>query len=253
MGERTVLYAIAESCPFDALLVREMKRSVDSLLKQNLRRFRVPQQNLAKYSALDIVKQALELLFEFSPSEKNYREAMRTIRVYSEGDNEMLTTIENSFRLFANAVYSVYTSQRRIESLAPQTLFFQGIPFEPSELQKSFRYVGVRPPEISPPGVRRTVFLDEGFEPYKALLEGKVSEGQAEEGREEYWARVISQNLTASGKSLIRAGANHVPAGCLLRRFRGRRTGRLPILLRKSGIEIQEIDRVADVNKVFGK
>jgi hypothetical protein len=165
----------------------------------------------------------------------------------------MLTTIENSFRLFANAVYSVYVSQRRIESLAPQTLFFQGIPFEPSELQKSFRYVGVKPPEISPLGVQRTVFLDEGFKPYKALLEGKATEGQAEEGREEYWAAVISQNLGTSGKSLIRAGANHVSAGGLLGTFRGRRTGRLPILLRKSGIEIQVIDRVADVNKVFGK
>jgi hypothetical protein len=253
MGERTVLYAIAESCPFDAVLVREMKRSVDSLLKLNLKRFRVPQQSLAKYSALDIVKQALELLFEFSPSEKNYREAVRTIRVYSEGDYEMLTTIESSFRLFANAVYSVYTSQRRIEFLGPQTLFFQGISFEPSELQRSFRYVGVRPPEISPPSVQRTVFLDEGFEPYKALLEGKVTEGQAEEGREEYWARVISQNLGTSGKNLIRAGWDHLSAGGLLGTFRGRRRGRLPMLLRKSGIEIQVIDRVADVNKVFGK
>ena len=252
MGEGTVLYAIAESCPFDALLVQQMKRSIDSLLKLNLRRFRVPQQNLAKYSALDIVKQALELLFEFSPSGKNYREAMRTIGVYSEGDKEMLTIIENSFRLFANAVYSAYISQRRIESLAPQTLFLQGIPFETDELQKSFRYVGVRPPELSPPGVQRTVFLDEGFEPYMALLEGKVSEEQAEEGREDYWARVISQDLGTSDKSLIRAGANHVSTGGLLGTFRRRRTGRLPILLRKSGIEIQVIDRVADVNKVFG-
>jgi len=80
MGEARILYAIAESCPFDSVLVRDMKKSVNSLLQLNLKRFRVPQTNLAKYSALDIVKQALELLYEFSPSEKNYREAMRTLQ-----------------------------------------------------------------------------------------------------------------------------------------------------------------------------
>jgi hypothetical protein len=254
MDGRTVLYAIAESCPFDALLVRRMKRSVDSLLRLNLRRFRVPQQNLAKYSALDIVKQALELLFEFSPSEKNYREAMRTMGVYSEGDKEMLTTIQSSFRLLANAVYNAYTGQRHAESLAPQTLFLQGIRFEPSELEKSFRFVGVRPPEISPPSVQKTVFLDEGFEPYKALVEGRISEKQAEEGREEHWAEVILQNLDADGKMLIRAGSNHVdPPRGLLGMFGGSRVGKLPGLLKKSEVEVEIVERVADVNEVFGK
>jgi hypothetical protein len=254
MSGRTVLYAIAESCPFDALLVRQMKMSIDSLLRLNLRRFRVPQQNLAKYSALDIVKQALELLFEFSPSEKNYREAMRTIAVYSEGDREMLTTIQSSFRLLANAVYNAYTGQRRIESLAPHTLFLQGIRFEPSELEKSFRYVGVRPPEISPPTVQRTVFLDEDFEPYRALLEGKITERQVEEGREEHWAEVILENLNLDGKKLIRAGSSHVnPQRGLRGMLRGSRVGKLPKLLKKKQVEVQVVERVADVNRVFGR
>jgi hypothetical protein len=231
-----------------------MRRSVDSLVRLNLRRFRVPQQNLAKYSALDVVKQALELLFEFSPSEKNYREAMRTIRVYSEGDNEMLTTLQSSFRLIANAVYNAYAGQRQAESLAPQTLFLQGIRFEPEDLQRSFRFVGVRPPEVAPPGVQKTVFLDEGFVPYKALLEGKMTVEQAQEGREEHWAELILRNLDRNGKNLIRAGSNHVdPSGGLVWKLRGRRVGKLPTLLKKNEIELQIVDRVADVNQVFGK
>jgi hypothetical protein len=254
MGESSVLYAIAESCPFDSELVQNMKRSVDSLLQLNLRRFRVPQQNLAKYSALDIVKQALELLFEFSPSEKNYREAMRTIKVYSEEDEEMLTTLQNSFRLIANAVYNAYAGQRHVEFLAPQTLFLQGVPFDPGELQKSFRFVGVRPPEVTPPGVQNTIFLDESYEPYTAFLQGKIVEKKLDEGRERHWAEIILKNLDAHKKSLIRAGLNYIdPSTGLLARLGRPRHRQLPKLLRESGVELQVIDRIADVNRVFGK
>jgi hypothetical protein len=252
MDGQGVLYAIAESCPFDILLVLEMKRSVDSLLQLNLKRFRVPQQNLAKYSALDIVKQALELLFEFSPSEKNYREAMRTIAVYSEGDAEMRTTIQASFRSIANAVYNAYTGQRHAESLAPKTLFLQGIPFEPDELQKSFRFVGVKPPEISPPSVERTIFLDESFEPYKAMLEGNGTDEEAEAGRQEHWAEVILEHMGADGKNLIRARPTYVdPSARLLPRLRG--ATRLQSLLKRSHVSIRLVDRVADVNQAYGK
>jgi len=253
MSESRVLYAIAESCPFDSLLVREMRRSVDVLLQLNLRRFRVPQQNLAKYSALDIVKQALELLFEFSPSEKNYREAMRTIRVYAEDDEVMLTALESSFRLIANAVYNAYAGQRSAESIEPHTLFLQGIGFDAGELQKSFRFVGVRPPEVSPPSVRRTIFLDEGFEPYKAVLEGRMTEKEAADGREEHWAEIILQSL-GGGKNLLRAGSNHIdPSIGVFRIFAGSRDGRLPKLLRKGGVELRIVTKVRDVNAVFGK
>ena len=249
-----VLYAIAESCPFDSLLVRDMRKAVDALLQLNLRRFRVPKQNLAKYSALDIVKQALELLFEFSPSEKNYREAMRTIRVYAENDEEMLTTLQSSFRLIANAVYNAYTGQRHAESLAPHTLFLQGVLFDSSDLQKSFRFVGVRPPEVSPPSVQKTVFLDEDFEPYKALLDGKIGLQEAEDGREEHWAERILQNLDPNGKNLIRAGFSHiVPSTGLLPKLTRSRSGKLPKLLGKESVELEIIEKVADVNQVFGK
>ena len=254
MGKQKILYAIAESCPFDAILVRDMKRSVDSLLQLNLRRFRVPQQNLAKYSALDIVKQALELLFEFTPSEKNYREAMRTIQVYSEGDMEMQSIIQTSFRMIANAVYNAYAGQRGAESLAPRTIFLQGIPFQPDELQRSFRFVGVKPPDVSPPSVRSTVFLDEGFEPYKSLLLDKTTERQIQNGRDVHWAELILRNLDPNGKNLIRAGSNridprHGPLGML----RGGGGGKLTQLLRNGGVEVQVVERIADVNKVFGK
>jgi len=183
MGESRILYGIAESCPFDALLVRNMKRAVDSLLQLNLKRFRVPQKDITRYSALDVMKQALELLYEFSPSEKNYREAMRTILVYSEGDEEMLRILLENFALIANAVYNAYSGQRHAESLAPETLFLQGIPFDSTELQQAFRFVGVRPPEISPPSVKNIIYLDENFEPYKLLFNGKITAQRAEAGR----------------------------------------------------------------------
>ena len=259
MGEARVLFAIAESCPLDALLVKEMKRAVNSLLQLNLKRFRVPQKNMTKYSAMDVLKQALELLYEFSPSERAYREAMRTIQVYSEGDEEMLRTLRSSFALIANAVYNAFTGQRYVESLAPSTLFIQGVPFEPAELQQIFRFVGIRPPEISPPSTRTTVFLDEGFEPYRRLLEGKLKPRDTQTGREEYWAKRIEAILSESnGTALIRAGADHVDQPNrtykqLANRIHRIETGNLPRVLLNNGIQIRVIHRIADVNRVFGK
>lgn len=259
MGESRILYAIAESCPLDAVTVRDMRNAVNSLLQLNLRRFRVPQKNLAKYSALDIVKQALELLFEFSPSDKNYREGIRTLQVYSEGDMEMLAVLQSSFRFIANAVYNAYSGQRQAESVAPHTLFLQGVPFEPSELEQSFRFVGVRPPEISPPSVKKTIFLDEGFDLYKLRLEGKITEKETEKGREEHWAKLIHTNIDAgNGTALIRASTEHVdPSRTGMNNVLGRlhlsKFGKLQAILRESGIEIQVIHRVTDVNRAFGK
>lgn len=256
MGQEKTLYAIAESCPFDAILVRDMKRSVNSLLQLNLKRFRVPQKNMTKYSALDVMKQALELLFEFSPSERSYREAMRTITVYSEGDEEMVRTLKESFFLVANAVYNAYNGQRHAESLAPEILFLQGIPFDPAELQQSFRFVGVRPPDVSPPSVRKTLFLDEGFEPYRLMLEGKLRLSEMH-GREEHWAELIESALSGE-LALIRVGVDHIgQTGSigkgLTNLLRQGETGKLPQLLREKGIQINVISRTADVNKVFGR
>jgi hypothetical protein len=258
VGETRNLYAIAESCPFDALLARKMKRAVNALLQLNLKRFRVPQKQLAKYSALDVMKQALELLFEFSPSEKNYREAMRTIQVYSEGDGEMLHTIQDSFRLIANAVYNAYLGQRHAESVSPELLFLQGVQFDLNELQQSFRSVGVKPPVIGPPSVKRTIFLDEGFDPYKPVLEGKVTAEGAQKGREEHWARTISAALDNDATSLIRVGAEHLgfQRSALMKalsRIRQPTTGSLPRILHREGIEIRLVYSIPNVNDVYGK
>ena len=254
MGESTVLNAIGESCPFDALLVRDMRATVNALLQLNLKRFRVPQVNLAKYSALDVMKQALELLYEFSPSEKNYREAMRTIQVYSEGDEEMLRLLQKSFRFIANAVYNAYSGQRHSESIAPETLFLQGVPFEPSELQQSFRFVGVKPPDISPPSVKRTIFLDEQFEPYKLILANKITPSDVQRGREEHWTKVIRATLTENkGKALIRTGTEHLDGPSVLKRIRHSDTGNLMRMLQHNGIEVNVVGRIANVNDVFGK
>jgi hypothetical protein len=259
MGHSRVVYAIAESRPLDALLVRDMKRAVGSLLQLNLQRFRVPEKATTHYSALDVMKQALELLYEFAPSQRSYREAMRTIQVYSEGDDEMLRTLRASFKLIANAVYNAYSGQRHVESIAPEILFLQGIPFEQTELQQSFRFVGVRPPDVSPRSVKKTVFLDDGFEPYKLLLQSKITYEAAERGREEYWARRISSVLSGeSGTALIRVSKYHVdPKNSAFHKIADKihpqRTGKLQNLLRQRGIELRIVDRIGDVNQAFGR
>ena len=259
MGESRILYAIAERCPFDALLVKEMKSAVNSLLQLNLSRFRLPQKVATRYSALDVMKQALELLYEFSPSERNYREAMRTIQVYSEGDEEMRRTLQVCFRLIANAVYSAYSAQRHIESISPEILFLQGVPLDPSELQQAFRFVGVKPPDLSPPSVRKIVFLDEGFGPYRLLLDGELDRDKIERGREEHWAKLIESTLSSTtGTALLRAGSDLVDPpistfATLLRRIYTGEKGKLRTILRKSRIEIQVVHRTADLNQVFGK
>jgi len=259
MGESRILYAIAESCPFDALLVQEMRKAVNSLLQLNLKRFRVPEKVGTKYSALDIMKQCLELLFEFSPSNRNYREAMRTIQVYSEGDEEMLLTLRSSFILIANAVYNAYSGQRHAESIAPQILFLQGIPIEPTELQQAFRFVGVKPPDMCPPSVKTTIFLDEGFEPYKLMLAGRLRRSDAQSGREEHWAKTIESTLSKpNAPALIRAGTEHIRetrdiSERFIKSVRRIETGKLPKILRKSGIRLEVIHQVSDVNLAFGK
>jgi hypothetical protein len=236
-----------------------MKAAVNSLLQLNLKRFRVPQKTVTRYSALDVMKQALELLYEFSPSERNYREAMRTITVYSEGDEEMLRALRKSFSLIANAVYNAFSGQRHAESLSPEILFLEGLPFDPLELQQSFRFVGVRPPEITPPSVKKTVFLDVGFQPYKLMLEGKLPREKAQAGREEHWARVIQATLhNENGTALIRAAAQHLeqPKSVLRRSLnvvRPTETGKLPSLLEREKMKLDIIHRIPDVNKVFGK
>ena len=211
IGEPELLYATSESCPFDILLIKEMKRCVNSLLHLNMSRFRVPQKPVAQYSALDVVKQDLELLYEFSPSDRNYREALRTIQVYSEGDLQMLSKMRASFSLIANAVYSAFSGQRHAEELAPDILFLQGIPFARTDLEQSFRFVGVRPPDLAPRSVKLTVFLDEDFEPYRRLLNGELTQEEAKADREENWAKVIEATLTDNkGKALIHVGSEYV-------------------------------------------
>ena len=251
-----VLFAVAESYPFDALLVRDMKRTVNSLLQLNLKRFRVPDKTMTKYSALDVMKQALELLYEFSPSEKNYREAMRTIQVYSEGDEEMLRILRVSFAFIANAVYNAYASQRQAESIAPELLFCEGVPFDNMELQQAFRYVGVRPPE-NPSSVKRTIFLDEGFEPYQLLLEEKIKLDEVNVGREEHWVKIIENAFSDPPvTSLMRASATHLGNHkSILQRLRSKSdvAGKLSMLLRSKGIEVTVVEHVADINETFGK
>jgi hypothetical protein len=252
--EPRTLYAIAESCPLDSYLVMEMKRSVSSLLQLNVKRFRVPQAEKTRYSALDVMKQALELLFEFSPSEKNYREAMRTIQVYSERDEEMIRILRVSFSLIANAVYNAFSGQKQTTALSPSILFLQGIPIERSDLEQAFRFVGVRPPELAPGSVGKTVFLDVAFDPYTRFLSGEMTLEQAENGRELHWAGIIEKTLAeVSGKALVRVGIEHVDQLGILSRLRRSNTGRLASILKENGIRLEIVHRIEDINRAFGK
>jgi hypothetical protein len=171
----------------------------------------------------------------------------------------MLRTLLDSFRLIANAVYNAYSGQRHAESLFPEILFLQGIPLEPNELQQSFRFVGVRPPEISPPSVKNTVFLDEGFVPYGLMLQGRIETKDAQNGREEYWAGIIEANLNRDGGTpLIRAGTEHLnsPASMVRRIVNAVSrpdSGRLQSILRRKGITVKVVQTVSDVNRVYGK
>jgi hypothetical protein len=227
-----------------------MKKVVNTLLQLNLKRLRVPQKAMTKYSALDVMKQALELLFEFTPSQKNYREAMRTIQVYSEGDVEMLRVLKSSFKFIANAVYNTYTSQRHAEKLSPQILFLQGLPFDQSELQQAFRFVGVKPPNAGILTVKKTYFLDQGYEPYKRFLDQGIGD-QPQKGREEHWVKMIEIALSEfSGKALLRVGPEHVESHVI--RF-PKDTGHLVTMLKKRDIEVEVLGKIVDLNQVFGK
>ena len=206
---------------------------------------------MTKYSALDVMKQALELLFEFAPSEKNYREAMRTIQVYSEGDVEMAQILKSNFKFIANAVYNTYAGQRYVEKLAPEVLFLQGLPFDQAELQQAFRYVGVKPPDISTPTVKKTYFLDQGYEPYRLFLDHGSGE-EPQKGREEHWASIIDDALSeSSGRALIRAGADHFESHSI--RFIHKNTGQLPSRLKKRSIDLEIAERVTDVNEAYAR
>jgi hypothetical protein len=167
--------------------------------------------------------------------------------------------LQTNFFLIANAVYNAYSGQRHAESLAPEILFLQGIPFDPLELQQSFRFVGVRPPDVSPPSVRTTVFLDEGFEPYRLMLEGTKAADEADVGREKHWAHVIESTLSNNnGISLIRADAKHVDQtasglGRIFADLLTSKSGKLTQVLRRRRITLKVIHRLSNVNDVYGK
>ena len=251
MNQPRVLYAIAESCPFDSLLVLDMKKVVNTLLQLNLKRFRVPQKTMTKYSALDIMKQALELLFEFSPSEKNYREAMRTIQVYSEGDAEMVQILKSGFKFIANAVYNTYAAQRYTERFSPEILFLQGLPFDQPELEQAFRFVGVKPPNADIRTIKKTYFLDQEYEPYRRFLDQGIGD-QPQKGREEYWVSMIESALSEfPGRALLRVGSEHLESHVIM--FIHKDTGQLVSMLKKRHIEVEVVEKIADLNQVFSK
>jgi len=236
-----------------------MRSAVDSLIKLRLRRYRVPERGLARYSALDVVKQALELLFEFSPSEKNYREALRTIRVYSERDIEMQDVLLSSFATIANAVYTAYSGLRYAESLAPEIAFLQGAPINLQELEQSFHFVGVKPPQVFPPSARKKVFLDEHFEPYRGILKGSPITRHLETTRMRHWSDIIQTTLSSDqGIAMITGDERYLSdppdlVGRLIGKLTSESSVKLAAFLRERGIRMEVVHRVPDINRALTK
>jgi hypothetical protein len=96
-------------------------------------------------------------------------------------------------------------------------------------------------------------YLDEGFEPYKQLLEGEIGPKHAQVGREQYWVNTIHDVVRdQTGNAVIRVGSAHLN-GTLIARILQRQTGQLIELLRRRDIEVKIVEKIADVNEAFGK
>jgi hypothetical protein len=95
--------------------------------------------------------------------------------------------------------------------------------------------------------------LDEGFEPYKQLLEGKISRKHAEIGRELYWVNIIHDVIRdQTGNSVMRVSSEHLDES-LITRILLKHTGQLIELLRRRDIEVKIVEKIVNVNKAFGK
>jgi hypothetical protein len=81
-----------------------------------------------------------------------------------------------------------------------------------------------------------------------------VTEKEVESGRWVHWLDVISGNLSDDGKNLLRANSQLIDPSSRLpaKIFRSRGT-KLQSLLSKNGLQVQVVERIADVNQVYGK
>lgn len=209
---RREIPTIADAVAIDALLVNRMKQTLVALLQLNVRGFRTTYKG-SYYTPFEVLKQALELLFEFGVSTKSYREALRTIHVYSQGDREAEQELGKAFSTFANASYTVYAGMKYVEEISPEVIFLEGVRPDESDFQRVFRSVGVKPPILFPASSRKAVFLDEGFEPYKLALSGVNSLDKRRGERMRYWAERITATVAESADDslvLLRIGVRHV-------------------------------------------
>jgi hypothetical protein len=90
------------------------------------------------------------------------------------------------------------------------------------------------------------------------LLEGKITQSEVQRGRERHWSKIIQTTLSSTpGKALIRTGIEHLGAPHsvigVLKRLQHSETGILASLVQKSGIKVEVVANIANVNEVFGK
>lgn len=247
---------IADAVSLDALLVNKMKRALASMLRLNVRGFRTPYKG-SYYSSIEVLKQSLELLFEFGVSTKSYREAVRTIQVYSQRDPEAEQELLRSFSIFANAAYTAYAGLKHVEELSPQIALLEGTRPDDSEFQRAFRSVGVKPPTLIPTSTKEAIFLDEGFEPYELAMSDESPLNREESARMRHWTErilAIMEELSPEAPVLLRVAARHVDdSKSFLENLGLRRAATLPQLLRHSGYELNVLFKGVLLENVFGR
>jgi hypothetical protein len=245
---------IADAVSVDTILVNKMKTALASMLRLNVRGFRTSYKG-SYYSSIEVLKQSLELLFEFGVSTKSYREATRTIRLYSQGDAEAERELLRSFSIFANAAYTSYAGSKYVEQLSPQLVLLEGVRPDDSEFQRVFRSVGVKPPALIPSSAEKAIFLDEEFEPYRLAANDEALLNGHEVARMRHWAEKIEAIIKEHSREvplLLRVATRHVDQSKPFRWNLGlRRQVTLPQLLRNSGYELNILFKSVLLENVF--
>lgn len=248
------VYAIAESRPLDAILFHDMRMRIDELRALDVSGFRTSSKH-GYFSAVDIIRQGLEIFFELTPSKKRFLEARGLIRVHTKKDPATMNALMDQFAFFADAVLALYSAERHIEFLGPRTIFLEGVAYPIAELEATFKVIGVKPPRHLVKPFRRMVYLDEDYPPYREAMEKRIR--PRTEGREEHWLKRIVENLPEDGKTLLKVGAEHLssPKGLLgkLRAPLGEwKRGRLSSLLAERGITVEVVHEIPALHKVYG-
>jgi hypothetical protein len=165
--------------------------------------------------------------------------------------------LKRAFSLFANAAYTGYAGQRHVEEISPQIIFLEGIRPDEGEFQRVFRSVGVKPPALVPQSATETIFLDEGFAPYREALVDRKVLIRASGSRMEHWAETIANTMSKTNPempALLRVGPGHVrERKSILARIGLFQESHFEKFLRRHGYELTVRFKGVLLENVFGR